>query len=391
MRLCLTSHVAVYRHQEAYVCQSAFCKLVQEVIAPMCTRLDLCLPLDPGPPPANFTRIHADNITVCPLPAYYSKWEAAALYQPRRLLKSLWPHFRRADAVCIAVPNYLGVLAWIACLLQSKRYMMVVVGDLAKQVQLAFERKHIPVAGQVMYGVHHLVTHAMVRTSTATLTTGQAMADMYGRHCARVMPFIDSTFHDEDLAPDIAQSGKAERIVLCVGRIDMGKGLRELVLAARDLVREGLPLRVRIVGEGPHRDQLERLIRELGIEGQVDMVGWVALGPALVREYRTADVMVLASYSEGSPKVVGEAMANGLPVIATRVGSVPEVVVNGRTGLIVPIRDAGALRDALRTVLADEPRRQGMAAASLARARLYTIEAAQRTISKALRRLGPAC
>lgn len=151
--------------------------------------------------------------------------------------------------------------------------------------------------------------------------------------------------------------------VLYVGRLSEEKGVRELSAAA-----EGLPLVV--VGDGPLRSLLP------------DGVGFVPpreLGPW----YERAAAIVVPSRREGYGVVAREGMAHGRPVVATAVGGLLDAVEDGLTGLLVPPRDPGRLRDALERILADRPFREaaGERAREVARERFSTDAAARRTIS----------
>ncbi len=108
---------------------------------------------------------------------------------------------------------------------------------------------------------------------------------------------------------------------------------------------------LRLVGNGPRRPALEQRVRKLGLASQVKF-----LPPQkdLRRLYQEADIFVLSSVAEALPNVVLEAMAAGLPVVATRVGGVPEAVAPEVTGLLVAPRDEAGL-DAALTRLADDP------------------------------------
>lgn len=141
------------------------------------------------------------------------------------------------------------------------------------------------------------------------------------------------------------------RIVLAVGRLDPIKGLDLLADATVALrARAAEPIAVHVVGEGPARAHLERRIREAGLDGAFVLHG-AAAPEALPTWYAAADALALFSHSEGCPNVVIEALACGRPVVATRVGGVPELVREGATGFLVERRDpehaAGRLAAAL--------------------------------------------
>lgn len=104
-----------------------------------------------------------------------------------------------------------------------------------------------------------------------------------------------------------------------------------------------------IGGDGPERRSLQSLVRDLGVADRVSFAGWAATDEILAR----CDVLALASDREGWPMAVVEAHAAGVAVIATAVGSVPELVEHGRTGLLVPPGDVEALRSAIAQVAGD--------------------------------------
>ena len=118
-----------------------------------------------------------------------------------------------------------------------------------------------------------------------------------------------------------------------------------------------------IAGDGPERAALERLAGELGLDGRVRFLGSVPRDMVL-RLFGAADACVLPSAWENFPHTVIEALAVGCPVIATAVGGVPEVVVDGENGLLVPARDAQALAAAIALFFSDDGLRRGLAAAA---------------------------
>jgi len=156
-----------------------------------------------------------------------------------------------------------------------------------------------------------------------------------------------------------ALSGDGEPRLLFVGRLVPVKDVPNL-LAAISLLRErGRRVRLTIVGEGSLRAALGVEARDLGIAGQVTFTGHLE-GDELARAYRDHDLFVLPSSFDNFPNAVLEAMASALPVVATRVGGVPEQVEDGETGILVPSRDPGRLARAIETVLDDPARARGM-------------------------------
>jgi glycosyltransferase involved in cell wall biosynthesis len=112
-----------------------------------------------------------------------------------------------------------------------------------------------------------------------------------------------------------------------------------------------------LAGDGPMRAEIQTAAERAGIARQVHFAGWVE---DLVRVYGAMDVCVLSSLNEGTPVALIEAMASGKPVVATAVGGVPDVIDDGRTGLLVPARNASALAAAMIALAQDGGRRAQM-------------------------------
>jgi glycosyltransferase involved in cell wall biosynthesis len=163
-----------------------------------------------------------------------------------------------------------------------------------------------------------------------------------------------SVFHvgdRHDARRELGVDPDAEAVVY-IGRMDVKKGLRELVEAAASLHAARPRLQVYLVGSGP-----DRSIIQTAIEG-ANATGYIYILPACdfdeVAVWMTAaDLVTLPSYMEGCPKVVLEAQACGRPVVATHVGGIPEIM-SPSSGMLVPPRDAAALARALASVL-DQP------------------------------------
>jgi glycosyltransferase involved in cell wall biosynthesis len=145
--------------------------------------------------------------------------------------------------------------------------------------------------------------------------------------------------------------------VLCVGRLVPDKGQALLVEALAAVRATGRDVRLTFVGDGPDRAQLEGAAARHGVGDVVRFAG--AVGQDRIRErYAAADVFCLPSFAEGIPVVLMEAMATGLPVITTHIMGVPELVVDGETGLLVMPGRADALAAAIERLADDRDLRR---------------------------------
>jgi glycosyltransferase involved in cell wall biosynthesis len=159
-------------------------------------------------------------------------------------------------------------------------------------------------------------------------------------HCG-----LDSTFLDCG-ATSIPETQR----LICVGRLTEQKGPLVLLEAVQRLVAEGLMLELILIGDGPLRPPIEELVEQLGLQKHVRLAG--LQGSEAVRdEIIAARALVLPSFAEGLPRVLMEAMALGRPVISTYVAGIPELVVPGVCGWLVPAGSVEALVEAMRDVL----------------------------------------
>jgi glycosyltransferase involved in cell wall biosynthesis len=140
---------------------------------------------------------------------------------------------------------------------------------------------------------------------------------------------------------------EGRKVVLIVGRLSREKDHWVLISAVHRL-RKTADVHLLIVGDGPERGPIEAHIRSLGMWGAVTLTGQT---PSAEPYYGLADVAVLSSISEGSPNALLEAMAFRVPVVATKVGGIPEIVADGESALLVRPSDAQALHDAIRHLL----------------------------------------
>jgi glycosyltransferase involved in cell wall biosynthesis len=159
-----------------------------------------------------------------------------------------------------------------------------------------------------------------------------------------------------------AGSGRALRL-LTVGRLVAVKGHGVLLEAVARLAGEGVDVAATLVGDGPRRAELEALARDLGVADRVRFTGRVGQDD-IRRFYAEADVFCLPSFAEGLPVVLLEAIAAGVPVVASRITGIPELVEHGTSGVLVPPGRPDRLADALRDLSSDPDRRRALAVAA---------------------------
>jgi glycosyltransferase involved in cell wall biosynthesis len=153
-------------------------------------------------------------------------------------------------------------------------------------------------------------------------------------------------------------SGNTVPRIISIGRLVAFKGFEHLIDACAELAHGGLDFTCEIIGDGPLRDDLEARIGKLNLSDRVHLLGSLSQG-AVLEKLRAADIFVLASVTDSQgasdvfPTVIIEAMAAARPVVSSRLAGIPESVVDGETGLLVPPGDTKALAEALRRLIQD--------------------------------------
>jgi glycosyltransferase involved in cell wall biosynthesis len=160
--------------------------------------------------------------------------------------------------------------------------------------------------------------------------------------------------------------GVHDFVIVQVARLDPIKDHLTSIDTMRRLAVRHADVRLLLVGDGPERRRIHDAIAVHRLETQVRVLG---VRHDVTRLLQAADLFLLTSMAEAIPVSVLEAMSTGLPVVATAVGGVPEVVIHDSTGLLVPARDAGALCAAIEQLITDESRRRRLGACAAERAR----------------------
>jgi glycosyltransferase involved in cell wall biosynthesis len=167
---------------------------------------------------------------------------------------------------------------------------------------------------------------------------------------------IDPAYYGNEKSVNAGRTGRLE--IISIGSLQPYKGHMYLVKACIELQKNGIPFRCRIVGGGDLRPMLERAIRENHLDDLVELMG-PRTQDEVSRLLRTANCYVQPSVitpsgkMEGIPVALMEAMVSGIPVIATSISGIPELVRNGDTGWLVPPENVNALADALSQVYRD--------------------------------------
>jgi rhamnosyl/mannosyltransferase len=263
-----------------------------------------------------------------------------------------------ADIAHLHVPNPPGELAQLL-VGRAPRLVITYHSDVIRQLGLL--RFYQPLLRRLLRRADRIIV-----SSPAYLLGSRHLAPY--RDKSRIVPFGVDLARFQPVSPTMTSAIRDRfpvPIVLFVGRFRYYKGLEYLVEAARSVEATFL-----LVGSGPLEREIRRRVADAGIEGRVRLVGDVSEAD-LPAYYGAADVFVLpaSERSEAFGISAIEAMAAGLPVVTTELGTGTTFVNrHGETGLVVPARDSAALAMAVRRLLADDGLRRRMAAAARRRA-----------------------
>ncbi len=220
------------------------------------------------------------------------------------------------------------------------------------------------------------------------LCNGQEIADRFGDGPTEVT--VSTTLRPEDIqAPRADSATSAPLRILTVAYIRPEKGIEYLV-EALSLLKTAREVHLDLVGSRDryptYQAKLDKLVQQHGLEERIHWKGH-ADRENLATHFGCADLFVLPTLSEGTPRVLLEAMAHGVPLVASRVGGIPDSVTHEVNGLLVPPKDPAALARACDRVFADSQLRHGLVESGREFARAHTVDRFSDRIVSLFRRL----
>jgi glycosyltransferase involved in cell wall biosynthesis len=290
-----------------------------------------------------------------------------------------WRGLDSVDAIWVLGPHPVGYLVVLLAVLRRRRVALGVRQDTPRYFRSRMPGRHwAPVLG-VVWAMD--LGWRLLARRVRTTVVGTELARRYPAR-PTVLPITVTLVRRADLARaprDGDWSGEVR--LLTVGRLEQEKNPLLVVdlLAELESRRPGA-FRLAWAGEGPLEGAVLARAEERGVADRLELLGYVAFGPALLDRYREADAFVHISFTEGVPQVLVEAMASALPVVATDVGGVAAAV--GEAALLVPPANLEAVTAAVLR-LADEPEcRRALVERGLARAATLTLEAEAERVAR---------
>jgi len=247
----------------------------------------------------------------------------------------------------------------------------------------------------VLHGIHEMETDGVgrIRDKIALANFVICICDFNRSQAMRMSNFsdwpklhlarcgVDIRFFESESVKD---DGERPFRILTVARLFMDKGIPGLLAAFHRVLDSGIDAELRVVGDGPERPLVEAEIQRLGIADRCTLLGRRA-GRELADEYPKADVFALASFMEGLPVVLMEAMASKVPVVAPWIAGIPELVVHEQCGLLYAPARWDQLADAIIRLKSDPELRDRLTAAGRIRVEeQHAIETAVEPIAELL-------
>jgi glycosyltransferase involved in cell wall biosynthesis len=305
----------------------------------------------------------------------------AALPALVRSLRIFWRALADVDAVWLLGPHPLATAFALLARARGKRVVLGVRQDTPAYVASRHPRRpDLRAASLAMEGSFRALARAF-----PVVVVGEDLAQRYRRARALLTIHV-SLIDDADIVPAaeaLASTPSSPARILSVGRLETEKNPLLLIDVLQALQHDGGDWRLIVCGEGSLEDAMTRRAEETGVVERLELRGYVPFGPELLDLYRSSDVLLHVSLTEGYPQVLVEAFASGVPVVATAVGGVAATA--GDAAELIPPRDPGAAARAVRNVIADAGLRERLLTQAEKRARELTASAEVRRLARFLR------
>jgi glycosyltransferase involved in cell wall biosynthesis len=367
MRLAIYCDYA-YRLEDDRLSAELPVGLFMSALAPHCERLIMAGRLDPTP--GHFAYA-IEGVEFSPLPYYASGADARSLIRSVPVgVARFWRLLAEVDVAWVLGPTPLALLFSALTLLRGRRLVLGVRQDLPRLFRHRYPDRRL-----LRWGASWLeLAFRALGRRVPVVVVGPDLARRYARSAALHTVYV-SLLREQDLeAPtdDLRDYEAAELHVLSVGRIDPEKNPVLLAdILAKALEREPR-WRLHVCGDGPLKSALAQRLTDLGVSDRATLHGHVPIDGGLLDLYRRCHVFLHVSLTEGVPQVLLEAFATRLPVIATAVGGVPDLVHD--CGLLIAPSRADLAVDALQRLITEPALRDELVERAIRKARIHTRE-----------------
>ena len=272
----------------------------------------------------------------------------------------------KADIVFLRMPQNFSCMAFQLV----KKDQIVIsqqVGDAAGTIPLMIPRLKVLAPLIAKY------CKKIASRADRAFFVSNALRDIYGNVQRGDIVCNESRVTKDMIVSDYSSDIHKPPRVIYVGRLSAEKGLSVLLEAIAKVIKK-IRVELWIIGAGPLRNEMEDLADKLGISENLKWFGWLRWGPQLFEKIGQADTLVLPSFSEGLGLVLVEAMSQGLVVVASSVGGIPEILKNGRAGILIPPGNVRELSKAIKLSVTDTSLRDKMITLGLKQTQEHCLE-----------------
>jgi glycosyltransferase involved in cell wall biosynthesis len=359
---------------------------VAEALAEQYEKVYVCARVVRGAPPEPFDfPLNAPNLELIEQPYWNST--AGSLLHFFGITRAYIRTCRRVDALFVrGMCPYIAVLYLCAWFFQ-KPICHWIVGDSVALLRTGGRKGRATDFISLVFALQDRFFTRAGRwiTNGALICNGRELAEAYAS--SRTTEVVSSTIKEREFFYRVDTCQQSLVRILFVGFVRPEKGI-EYLLDAVSQLDPSLPWKLEIVGPREYPEYCKKLgeiVAEHDMSRRIRWTDYVPNGAPLFNIMRAADVFVLPTLSEGTPHVLVEARANGLPCISTTVGGVPSTVTHGYDALLVPPKDAPALARAIEQVICDPDLRRMLIFNGLVQAQSQTLD---RFIAAVVKELG---
>jgi len=288
---------------------------------------------------------------------------------PMLLVKSflaLKKEIASSDIVFMRMPTFFASLGYHFIRVDQK-VILYLIGDIKEALPLMAPRV------KWLAPIFTKYCRKIAKRADFASFMSQVLIDRYGKDCSNAIISNNCRYPRDVIVKERSAETNVPPRIVSLGRLSIEKG-HHILFEAISILKEKMDIRLDIIGVGKIRQQLEQLADKLGISSNITWYGRVASGQPLFGALRRCDTFVLSSFIEGMPSTIPEAMSQGLPIVATDVGGVRDILLNGQAGLIVPPGDSKALAEALERSITDIDLRKHLIKQSLEQAEANCLE-----------------
>lgn len=380
----------LWKHKDNYYFENSLYKFFEE-LSLYFEKLTVLVPVCKGKTSEHLQRLDTTRVSVLELPCYTSVGSSyKAMF---RFFLNFHQHYKIHEYDCIILTEYLFPLFWY----------FYIKAKINKTSIIHYVRANAPVTTQKnnLFGfrkwivriISNMGNYSVLQLSkkTPAMVTGDELFKIFSANSAYVYKISPSSISAKDIIDKIEERSKEIGLkLLYVGRVERLKGIEILIDSIKILIQHRkLNIKLNIVGKdsrnGNYLENLKRKVREEKLNDYIEFHGHIPFGAELFRFYKKSHIFILPSYSEGRPKAIYEAMANGLGIIATNVGGIPDVINDKINGFLVSPGNVMEISDIIETLYINNELLKKIRKKALEEAIKYTREHSAQQMAKTIK------